>query len=89
MLDMTLFAGFCYVIYYHGTDIAKAVEEIVPTEQGMMEMIQQQQAQQQMMMPPMWFNSINSNQLSQRLMWTDVLHLGILQLESHPILALF
>lgn len=55
MLDCALFAGFCYIVYEHGTEIGKAIEQIVPTEQGMLEMMQQQQAQQQMMMPPMWW----------------------------------
>jgi hypothetical protein len=31
-MDIVLFAGFCYIIYEYGTTIAKAVEEIVPTE---------------------------------------------------------
>ena len=42
LLDCALFAGFCYVVYEYGTDIAKGIEEIVPTEQGMLEMMQQQ-----------------------------------------------
>jgi hypothetical protein len=44
MLDCALFAGFCYIVYEYGTDIAKGIEEIVPTEQGMLEMMQQQQS---------------------------------------------
>jgi hypothetical protein len=41
MVDLALFGGFCFIVYEYGTDIAKAVEEIVPTEQGMLEMMQQ------------------------------------------------
>jgi hypothetical protein len=41
LMDLALFGGFCFIIYEYGTEIAKLVEEIVPTEQGMLEMMQQ------------------------------------------------
>lgn len=42
VLDIALFAGTVYIIYEYGKSIASLVEEAVPTEQSIMEMMQQQ-----------------------------------------------
>lgn len=37
MLDIGLFAVTVFIVYEYGKDIAKFVEDCVPTEQGMLE----------------------------------------------------
>ena len=39
MLDVALFAATLYIIFEYGKDIAKVVEDVVPTEQSMLEMM--------------------------------------------------
>ena len=46
LIDAALFGAACFVIYYYGRDIAKAVENVVPTEQSINDMMKEQQAQQ-------------------------------------------
>jgi hypothetical protein len=40
LLDIALFAGTVYIIYEYGKNIASLVEDAVPTEQSIMEMMQ-------------------------------------------------
>ena len=35
LTDVALFGAAVFVIYYYGKDIANAVEDVVPTEEGM------------------------------------------------------
>ena len=46
MTDAALFGAACFVIYYYGKEIANSVENVVPTEQSINDMMKEQQAQQ-------------------------------------------
>jgi hypothetical protein len=44
IIDCALFAATIFVVYEFGKDIAKVIEDVVPTEEGIMKMMQEQQA---------------------------------------------